>query len=354
MRFNLDDIKADYDMRRIYPASAKRKDYDEYSLDVCLFHDDSKPSMLIGKDWFKCRAACPNGSGDVITWTMRVAGLSFVEACKQLEAGTAPLTMSNVRYEERPKTPPPIFKPDLPTDYVQGMMDQDYEDFQRYTGISRATAEAHEIGRFDYGIFTIPVRHPTTREVIDMKLYRPSAKKGEQLKTWHMEKGAPNALYGVPYINGDKYAVIVGGEKDTINGHEWHLPFVSDTAGEGSWDRAFNTFLQTRQKVFVFLDADDTGRAGMRRVRKKMERAIWCDWRHLWDANVKQGYDFSDFKAEGGTLEMFMEILKLAEDRIPNKPLKPRLRHPLVPPGSTPIPVPPKPKVVYSVLEGEL
>ena len=328
-RFDLDAIKSDYDMRQVYPVSPHRKDYGGYSLDVCIFHDDAKPSMLIGKDWFKCRAACPMGKGDIITWTMRAAGVDFVEACTLLKEHRAPLNLSGIHYAERPKSPTPVFKRDLPQEFVDGMSTQDYVDLEALTGIQKPTAVAHQIGRLDYHIYTIPVHHPETDEVIDIKLYRPDAKKGEQLKTWHLEKGAPNALYGVKYLNGDNYAVIVGGEKDAINGHEMHLPFVTDTAGEASWDDAFNRWLTTRTTLYTFLDADDTGQAGMKRVKKaggRLDRAWSCDWRTLWDPEVKQGYDFSDFKAEGGTREMFLEMLEMARKRIVDDPLKPRLK----------------------------
>ncbi len=352
-RFDLDAIKADYDMRQVYPVTPHRKDYNGYSLDVCIFHDDAKPSMLIGKDWFKCRAACPHGRGDIISWTMRSAGVNFVEACTMLAEHRAPLAMNGIAYAERPHLPPPVFKRDLPDEYVDGMSTQDYLDLQRLTGISRATAVEHQIGRFDYHIYTIPVHHPETGEVIDMKLYRPDAIKGEQLKTWHLEKGAPNALYGVKYLNGDNYAVIVGGEKDAINGHEMHLPFVTDTAGESSWDEAFTAWLERREKLYVWLDADPTGWAGTDRVLRSsklptgsarvahgggLRRAIPCHWELLWSPDVKKGYDFSDFKAEGGTREMFLQMLRNAELGIWDKPLKPTIpADKLIPPDFNPL-----------------
>ena len=328
-RFDLDAIKGDYDMRQVYPVSPHRKDYGGYSLDVCIFHDDAKPSMLIGKDWFKCRAACPQGKGDIVTWVMRTAGVNFVEACTMLQEKRAPLVLSGVKYQAPPKAPPPVFKRDLPQEFVDGMTTQDYIDLEQMTGIQKATALAHQIGRFDYHIYTIPVHHPETDEVIDIKLYRPDAKKGEQLKTWHLEKGAPNALYGVKYLNGDNYAVIVGGEKDAINGHEMHLPFVTDTAGEASWDPSFSRWLENREELYVFLDADDTGEAGRRRIERISKRSSLCflDWRVLWDPDVKKGYDFSDFKADGGTREMFLQMLENAKSG-DWKPLKPTLPKP--------------------------
>jgi hypothetical protein len=313
-RFDLDAIRALYDMRQVYPASEKRRDYGHYTLEICRFHDDTRPSMLIGKNGYKCKTC--EAKGDVLTWVMLGSNLTFPEAAKALRDGTANLNVVPGPYQGRPAAPPPIYHPDEATGFADGMTDADYERLTDLTGIQRPTAESHTIGRYDYGIYTIPVRNPSGDSWGNIKLYRPGADKTRgQIKMWSLKEGAPNMLYGMPYLNGDSFVVIVGGEKDAILGHQMHLPFVTDTAGENSWSHTFNGLLAYRH-IYAFLDADRTGRAGMLRIRKKVPRAILCDWRLLWRSGVPQGYDFGDFVREGGTREQFLEMLRRARSGI--------------------------------------
>lgn len=54
---------------------------------VCLFHQDTKPSLRIRLDngAFRCMVCGAHG-GDVLAFHMQKTGLAFVDACKDLGA----------------------------------------------------------------------------------------------------------------------------------------------------------------------------------------------------------------------------------------------------------------------------
>lgn len=56
---------------------------------ICPFHDDSTPSLSINTvhGCFKC-FSCEAKGGDLISFHMKLKGIGFVEACKQLGAWT--------------------------------------------------------------------------------------------------------------------------------------------------------------------------------------------------------------------------------------------------------------------------
>lgn len=321
-KFDVDDIKSRYDMRSIYPASPRRRlvGGGTYILDRCVFHDDAKPSMLVNQGRYQCRAC--GEWGDVVAWTMRQENCDFTEACRRLTDG---LTFLSPLPPPHAPLPPPHFEIDEHQAYVAGMTADDYTDFSVQTGITIPTMQSFLVGRYDFGIFTIPIPDPDTGEVIDIKLYRPKTI-SDQIKYWHLRANARQALFGVERLNGESFAVIVGGEKDCIRGHQEHLPAVTQTAGEMAWQDEFNRHFSSRTRVYVWQDSDLTGRRGTMRIWRSMPRAIPCDWRTLWDPYCKKGYDLSDYFNEGGTTEWLLEMLHSAERGLGGqKPLKPEL-----------------------------
>lgn len=54
---------------------------------ICPFHDDKTPSLSINtqKGCFKC-FTCDAKGGDLITFHMKLKGIGFIDACKQLGA----------------------------------------------------------------------------------------------------------------------------------------------------------------------------------------------------------------------------------------------------------------------------
>lgn len=300
-------IKAMYDLREIYPVF-KRKSYPKYVLDKCVFHEDHKPSMLIFKDGYRCRGCLEHG--DVISFVMKTQSLDFVSACQTLLEGVETLTV-NRTYSVVIPPPAPVYthEPDL---FCELMQDDDYAELLVKTGINTDTAKTHKIGRFSNGVFSIPIQHPICADrIVDLKLYRPQAEKGT-LKTWHLKGGAHNYLYGINFVGQSEFGVVKGGEKDTILGHQIGLPFLTATSGEGSWEMSFNGHLSRFERLYVWLDADDAGQLGTMNIKRKIPRIIVCDWRTLYDPTVKSGFDFADFYKEGGTAEMFLEMLNNA------------------------------------------
>jgi len=323
---DLDEIRDRYDLRDLYPQ-IKRRSYGggRYDSDVCVFHGEVHPSMIVGKERYKCQAC--GEKGDVFNWVMFAESVDFRDALAILKEGKriAPVT---VRREIK-HIDPPIFKSE-DAEYQSAMGEEEYADLEDVTGITKATAQTHKIGKYGDRIYTIPIYNPLTK-LSDIKVYNPYARKDlDERKTWHDKAGAVNTLYGLTYISGSDYVVIVGGEKDTILGHQNNLPFVTVTGGEESWWLEFNQFLHSFRWVYSFLDADPAGRRGTMKIRKLMPRIIPCDWRKLWDGRVAKGFDFADFINTDGSKQDFEKMLELARKNIA-KPIR-QLRTLMPPP----------------------
>lgn len=306
-RYAINQVRQRYDMRKLYPVSPARRHGSRYDADVCIYHDDQKPSMLIFADGYYCMAC--GARGDVFRLLMETEHLNFTDAFK-LAADDVGMHLQQAVYAGPPaeNRPVAVYQPEEIDPYLGQM---DYAAFKTLTGIGRETAESHLVGRLGEGLFTIPILDPEG-VLVDCKVYRPGAPKGE-IKMWHLKNDARKTLYGYPYLNGDGYAVIIGGEKDAIRGHEDGLPFLTSTGGENSWDPAWNRILDSKKKVYSFLDADMTGRMGTEKIRRAMRRVVPCDWRLLWSRSVKKGYDYSDFRNEGNKIEWFLRMLRMAE-----------------------------------------
>jgi hypothetical protein len=314
----IEELKSRYDMREIYPEYRRRR-YPHYDLDQCIFHEDHRPSMFIFANGYRCKGC--SASGDIITFIQQMEGGSFVEVVQMLADG---LPKINIRrtYQVIPPSPPPVYTQE-PKILAEGMLESDYKELEFKTCINRVTAELHKIGRFNPGVFSIPIQNPDDNsEIVDVKLYRPKAP-ANTVKTWHLKSGAHNYLYGVHFLNGDNFAVIKGGEKDTILGHQVHLPFVTTTSGEGSWDEKMNKYLSERRWLYSWLDADSAGRSATMRIRRVNRRVIACDWAVLYDSCVPKGFDFHDYIAEGGTAELFREMLENARKGLFGGRIKP-------------------------------
>jgi len=314
-------IKETYDLRDLYPK-VKRRNYPTYSVDLCVFHSDHKPSMLIYKDGYLCRGCLEQG--DIISFVMKTQGMDFITACTHLQHGFDSLHVVHRQSYVVPPDPPKYsYEPDA---FHNAMLDTDYDELLAKTGIERETAVGHKIGKFGEGVFSIPIQHPLRHDtIVDLKLYRPKAARGE-IKTWHYKDGAHNYLYGIHFVKSDSpFVVIKGGEKDTILGHQLKLPFVTATSGEGSWDSTFNSHLSRFSEVFCWLDADESGQLGTMNIKRHLPRVILCDWRTLYDPKVKSGFDFADYYQEGGTADLFLEMLSNARKGIFSGRVKPIL-----------------------------
>ena len=318
MRYDIDSIKSKYDLRQVIPQTSKRRHFDGYDADCCPFHEDQSPSMLIHVDGYVCKTPSCGKKGDIVTWIMETRHVNFREACDLL--GGDQLEMKDLPIRERPKSRVELYNeddhPDLaesdPDAFASGMGDDDYLFLRNTTMIEQSTARIHQLGRWNNRVYTIPIYDPR-RLLVDMKLYRPQPM-GNELKVWHWQNKSHNALYGFPYLNvNTDFAVLVGGEKDSIMGHQMQLPFLTATSGEGSWHPFFNRYLAQFKRVYVWFDADEAGEAGMLKVKRDFPRAILCSWKLLYDRFLPSGFDFSDYAMEGGTRDQFMEMLESAQ-----------------------------------------
>ena len=71
----INSIKQRTDLRSIIPNLTQAK---QYKYTICPFHNDTKPSMIVNKEYYYCFGC--KASGDVISWYQHQNGSSFIEA----------------------------------------------------------------------------------------------------------------------------------------------------------------------------------------------------------------------------------------------------------------------------------
>lgn len=77
-----DEVKAAVDFRDVVAETHDiKKEYDEYAMVLCPFHDDTNPSMKVYREgWFYC-FACDKG-GDLIDWVEEIETVDFWDAIR--------------------------------------------------------------------------------------------------------------------------------------------------------------------------------------------------------------------------------------------------------------------------------
>lgn len=100
---------------------------------------------------------------------------------------------------------------------------------------------------------------------------------------------------------------LVEGEKDCATLEAWGLPASTNPGGAGKWPLAFSAFFQSAH-VVVLPDADEPGRAHAEDVaRSLLGKAASVKVLELPGLSLKG--DVTDWKAAGGTLEQFLELV---------------------------------------------
>ena len=111
---------------------------------------------------------------------------------------------------------------------------------------------------------------------------------------------------------------VMEGEADCEALREWRLPATTNAMGAGSWKPEYNQYFKNKQ-VCIFPDNDADGKAHAKQVAKNLfpvAKAV----KIVRLPGLSEKGDFRDWKAAGGTLREFKEIVKstpvLTEDDI--------------------------------------
>lgn len=289
------------DLRNTIPTTRARRRGDRYDVERCPFHDDSRPSLLIWPNFWKCLAGC--GSGDAADFVARFNGISRSRALSQL--GEALPTSERIVV---PPAPIPELDPSLGLKYHLSLQSRERE-YYHWRGLMDTTIDYFELG---YGThpaggrarFTIPVydenrrllnikfrsddrcvscHSPSTTEVIkDERIWecrdcREVYEHPDNLNAKYVgikDRNEPR-LFGAGSLTTEEHrAFICEGEFDTIMLQQQGYTAVSSTAGCNSFRASFAVQFLHIPRVYVCYDSDNGGQTGARMVVEIIPKAI--------------------------------------------------------------------------------
>lgn len=322
-------IKAEHDLRYIFPASSKRKRFATHVMDCCVFHDDNTPSMLIAADHFCCFGC--GAKGDLFDFTKRTRDWNWVKTVANhselpLHTYTAGAYVSEQEAKDLKVFPPgmalvPHFNCDqrvLAYYREKGLTRPTILRFKLGFGVNPQRATADGEPSFAQHAFTIPLfdggqlagmkfrrndccpecwSPRTTLEKIDVfddSITVASCKGCGNNWTVFGEKydslfGQKRFLWGIKDIP-DTYndtVFIVEGEFDRMIMWQYGYHCVTATGGALSFNKAMAAKLKRFRRVIALVDQDMAGSKGLKLMQDNLPDLItFPEWR--------EGKDVSD------------------------------------------------------------
>src|SRR5260221_6213587 len=134
-------------MRSIVPVTSKRTEYGNYERDLCPFHAEDRPSLLIYADGYHCLSRC--GSGDIFDYLRLSTNLPFADVIRKAEE----LAGSQAAYVPRikDKAPRRVDQKLAETLHVYGMSQDVFDYYTQHMGFLPET-----IFRFKLGYGCLP------------------------------------------------------------------------------------------------------------------------------------------------------------------------------------------------------
>lgn len=284
----LREIKRRFDLRALIPPGPMAKDGPRYRAQLCLWHQEDRPSLLVYPDGYLCRAC--GVRGDIIDWLRYSEGLSWRDAVKRLEAGTG-LTAYIPRKRARMR-----LKASQALDYHFALTPHALA-FYRHRGLDTSTVVRFQLG---YGPppgyadnwFAIPVYRG--EELVNIKFRRddscPDCKSFNTAEDhtrltcqdcgliWtaaHPVKylgiqGAEPSLFNSRYLHRQEPVdklLITEGEFDAMAAAQAGWRAVCSTGGAQSFQRTWAPLFRPVQHPFIVYDNDDAGEQGRQRVK---------------------------------------------------------------------------------------
>lgn len=249
------------DLRNVFPASSRRQTYDGYVKELCPFHGDQNPSILIWPNFYRCMACGAEGSA-----------YRGQKGRKEDAADYTP--------EPRPDVEPlPL---DVALDY-HGDLPDEKRQYYRDRGITDESIDRFLLG---YGVppgrqeprFAVPVIEGST--LINVKFRRdPEHEPEDAVKYVGVTGHNQPHLWGVSGLKQAKAAIIVGGELDRIMVYQELYPRVhplTSTGGENTWRPEWTAALETVEKLYVALDSDQAGQTAQKKLIQKLKKNGLC------------------------------------------------------------------------------
>jgi hypothetical protein len=274
----------------------------------CPAHDDGTPSASLNvekREW-KCHASQCGAAGDIVSLCALAMGV---------ERGTMLVDMGQ-RYDidDVKSIDPRVVEKFASRLHEAGPLLKALRD----RGLTDEMMAAARLG-YHEGRITIPVFDEASR-VVNIRRYLPGAP--GNLKMQNTPGYGKPSVYRVKELVKHKRVWLCGGEMKAIvagwmldQKPELDCGAISITAGEGTWDHAWDALLADRE-VFVCMDVDDPGRKAAKRLAaglSRVARAVHIIRLPLDVAKHPKG-DINDWVAtEGAGPEQFALVMKSAD-----------------------------------------
>ncbi len=245
------------DLRDIFPRSGRARDYDNYRADLCPYHDDTRPSLLVYSDGFHCRGCGVSGT----VW-------DFINK-KQ------PIVRTNdVVIEKKPDT---NYIDDEIVERMHSNMNDEGRIYLAGRGITEHMILSWRLGMNTAGTeILIPVYEGG--KCVNLKRRIMNVQQGgDKYKSWEQEVNGKrisygsNRLFNADKLEGHGSCIIVEGEFDCILTNEhFQRVCITPTTGSGSWNNDWNERFENFSSIYIIPDRDIAGLRGAMRIADRL------------------------------------------------------------------------------------
>lgn len=274
---------------------------------LCLFHEDSRPSMGVNlrHGGFRCQAC--NASGDFIEFYKRVRSVNFIEAVEELARRCGIEWSPHASETAEPDGPLEIPVEVVTSTHERLLATSDKLDFLlTERGLTREIIVEYQIGH-DGQRYYIPIKEGG--RIVNIRRYDPGQRVQHKMISWRTGYGTARLWPMDVLFNAERGDVVYlfEGEMDCLLARSRGLNGVTCTGGAGTWRDPWST-LFTGLNVVICYDADEAGRAGASMVARKLHgraetvRVIGIPLPEIQGADltdylVAHGHEVEDFHA---------------------------------------------------------
>jgi hypothetical protein len=306
----------------------------------CLWHENTDTEALsinVEEGTFLCRNPACGVRGDFVTFYMRVRGLQFLEAVREiaLRVGLDPSTMPSRRDVDvsatearhtallenwRPGTREPDAPPVVLTideEIVTAMherllsSDADMAWLDERRGINRGTVVQFKIGH-DGQRYYIPIRDEQWR-VVNIRRYKRDARRAaEKMISWREGFGSAR-LFPIDVVMAPDVSqpiFLLEGEMDLLLATQHGLNAITTTGGAGTWKAEWNELFRNRT-VYICYDNDTAGATGAHAIARQLLPVCREVRVVTWPYREPEGFDFTDYiHGNGQTIPDLIELVR--------------------------------------------
>lgn len=217
---------------------------DEYRA-LCPFHGDSgKPNLTINvvKGVYKCFAC--HESGNIVDFYKKHTGKSASQFAEEFDI-------------------PSVINFNMIDEYHDNLMRDTValEEIKKDRGYTDEVFKHFKIGKDKYRV-TIPIMD-AYNVCTNIRRYDKLSKDDQRMISFKKGFGR-NALFGIENLKENRI-VICAGEWDRMKLWQYGIPAITPTAGEGSWNKHWNSLFKDKEIIIIF-DCDKAGRHGAKRI----------------------------------------------------------------------------------------